>query len=92
MKDLDTMIFTGGATRSPIILKIFENSYLKDFHTIRSSKREVAIGIGSVLFSMCQNIIKVRKAKYSFGIKYRRKWDDSKHKIGGKKIFASLDR
>ena len=91
VKDLDTMIFTGGATRSPIILKIFENSYLKDFHTIRSSKPEVAIGIGSVLFSMCQNIIKVRKAKYSFGIKCRRKWDDSKHKIGGKKIFDPLD-
>ena len=40
---------------------------------------------------MCQNIIKVRKAKYSFGIKCRRKWDDSKHKIGGKKIFDPLD-
>lgn len=91
VKDIDTFIFTGGATRSPIILQIFENSYLKDFHTIRSSKPEVAIGIGSVLFSMCQNIIQVRKAKYSFGIKCRRKWDDSKHKIGGKKIFDKLD-
>lgn len=91
VKDLDTIIFTGGATKNRVILEIFENSYLKNFHTIRSSNPEVAIGIGSVLFSLSQNIITSRKAKYSFGIKVSVKWNDSLHSSGGEKSDDGLD-
>ena len=58
VKNIDIIIFSGGAYRIPIILEIFKNSSLQYFHTIRSAKPEVAIGIGSVLFSISQNIIK----------------------------------
>lgn len=91
VKDLDTIIFTGGATRNPVFLEIFENSYLKNFHTIRSPNPEVAIGIGSVLFSLSQNIITSRKANYSFGIRVSVKWNDSLHNSGGNKSPDGLE-
>ena len=74
VKNIDTIILSEGASRTPIILEIFENSYLQNFHIIRSAKPDVAIGIGSVLFSMFQNIIKSRKANYLFGIRISVKW------------------
>ena len=78
VKNIDTIILSEGASRTPIILEIFENSYYKII-ILSSAQPEVAMGIGSVLFSMSQNIIKSRKANYSFGIRISVKWKGSKN-------------
>ena len=49
----------------------------------------MAISHGAVLYAYDHNIISPRKAKYTFGIKCRQKWDDLKHKNGGIKILEN---
>ena len=92
IKDINSIIFSGGASVSPILLKIFDDSYLNSLMNFsRSQNPEVAISLGSILFAMSHNIITPRKAKYTFGIEVSENWDDSKHQIGGKKIYNKLD-
>ena len=58
----------------------------------RSANPEVAIALGSVLYSMSHNIISPRKAKYTFGIRVREKWDNIRYSSGGNKIYDELDK
>lgn len=92
VKGIDTIILSGGASLSPILYNIFENSFMKNKNLIRATYPEIAIAMGSVLFSKRHNIITPRKAKYSFGIKSSNVWDNDKHLKGGKKVYNKLDK
>ena len=58
---------------------------------VRSANPEVAIAKGAVLFSMNHNIVSPRIAKYTFGIKVCRDWDENKYKNGGIKEYNTFD-
>ena len=51
-----------------------------------TSQPEIAIIKGAVLFSLKNNIIKKRKAKYTIGIICSKQWDENLHKNKGIKI------
>jgi len=90
---IETIIFSGGASVNPIIRKLLEDKLeFNNLKFVQSHNPEVAISYGSVLFSYDHNIISPRKAKYSFGIKVRRPWNEQLHHNGGKKIYDELDK
>ncbi len=91
LKEINSIIFSGGASLSPILYTIFEKSSLKGMNFIRSTNPEIAIANGSVLFSMSHTIISPRIAKYTFGINVSNEWDNNKHKNGGIKQYNKLD-
>ena len=90
---IKTLVFTGGASASPILfsmLKNLDDLGIKDF--IKSENPEVAIANGSVLYSYDHFIISPRKAKFTFGIKSSDVWDEKKHKNGGIKVYDPIDK
>ena len=90
---IKTLVFTGGASSSPILfsmLKNLDDLGIKDF--IKSENPEVAIANGSVLYSYDHFIISPRKAKFTFGIKTSDVWDENKHKKGGIKVYDPIDK
>ena len=89
--DVKSLIFTGGASLSPILVDLIQNCGLKIFNYVKSHNPEVAIAYGSVLFSYDHNIINPRKAKYTFGIKACKKWVDKKYENGGIKKFYEIE-
>ena len=91
IKEINTIIFCGGASTNPILYKILDNSYLHKMNLIKAANPEIAISQGSVLFSSLQNDV-FRKAKYTFGIKVSVKWKDSIHNSGGKKRFDEIEK
>ena len=91
IKEINTIIFCGGASTNPILYKILDNSYLHKMNLIKAANPEIAISQGSVLFSSLQNDV-FRKAKYTFGIKVSKKWKDSIHNSGGKKRFDEIEK
>lgn len=88
--DVKSLIFTGGASLSPILVDMIQNCGLQIFNYVKSHNPEVAIAYGSVLFSYDHNIISPRKAKYTFGIKSCRKWKE-KYNEGGIKKFYEIE-
>lgn len=91
IKEINTIIFCGGASVNPILYKILNNSYLKKMNFIKPANPEIAISQGSVLFSNLKKSI-IRKAKYTFGIKVSTNWNDSIHYSGGKKKFNEIEK
>ena len=89
--EVKTIIFSGGASLSPLIYTIFGESALQGINFVRSANPEVAIAKGAVLFSMNHNIVSPRIAKYTFGIKVCRDWDENKYKNGGIKEYNTFD-
>ena len=93
VKDVDSIIFTGGASVNPILRQLIQDkigfNYLK---IVQSHNPEVAISYGSVLFSYDHNIISPRKAKYSFGVEMADYWDEKLHSNGGIKIYDEHDK
>ena len=90
---IQTLVFTGGASSSPILFSMLEN--MKDLgikNFIKSENPEIAIANGSVLYSYDHYIISPRKAKFTFGIKSSDIWDKKKHKNGGIKVYDPLDK
>ena len=93
IEEVKTIIFSGGASLSPILYKIFEKSSLEGMNLVRTTYPEIAIANGSVLYSMSSNnIISPRIAKYTFGVQSSRKWDEIKHINGGKKFYNKFDK
>ena len=92
VKDVDvkSLIFTGGASLSPILVGMIQNCGLEIFNYVKSHNPEVAIAYGAVLFSYDHNIISPRKAKYTFGIKSCREWK-KKYNNGGIKKKYNID-
>ena len=88
---IETIIFSGGASVNPIIRQLIQDKN-KSIKIVLSHNPEVAISYGSVLFSYDHNVITPRKAKYTFGIKCRREWNEELHHNGGKKIYDELDK
>jgi len=86
---IETIIFSEGASVNLIIRQLIQDKN-KSIKIVQSHNPEVAISYGSVLFSYDHNVINPRKAKYSFGIKYRREWNEELHHNGGKKIYDEL--
>ena len=90
---IKTLVFTGGASSSPILfsmLKNLDDLGIKDF--IKSENPEVAIANGSVLYSYDHFIISPRKAKFTFGIKTSDIWDEKRHSKGGIKVYDPIDK
>ena len=82
------IILTGGGSLNPNLKKMIqENECLKNITCVQSRYPKLAISHGAVLYAFDHNIISPRKAKYTFGIKSRKKWNEKKHKYGGNKIF-----
>ena len=90
--DIKTLVFTGGASNSPILFDLLKNSGLKISKFVKSPNPEIAIAHGSVLYSYDHNIISPRKAKYTFGLKSSVEWNEEKHKNGGIKKYDSFDK
>ena len=81
------LILTGGGSLSPILKQMIEgNEYLKNIKCVQSRYPKLAISHGAILYAYDHNIISPRKAKYSFGIKARQKWNEEIHRNGGKLI------
>ena len=91
IKEINTIIFCGGASVNPMLYKILDNSYLHGMNFIKAANPEIAISQGSVLFSNLPNDV-FRKAKYTFGIKVSKNWKDSIHNSGGKKRFDEIEK
>ena len=90
--DIKTLIFTGGASVNPIMKQMIEkDEAFSSLNFVQSHNPEVAISSGSVLFNLDHNIIIQRKAKYTFGIKVRKTWDDKEHNKGGIKVFDNME-
>ena len=90
---IETIIFSGGASVNPILRDLIKKKMeFNNLKIVQSHNPEVAISYGSVLFAYDHNIISPRKAKYSFGIKVRDKWDEKLHNNGGIKIYDELDK
>ena len=93
VKNVETLIFTGGASVNPIIQQLIQDKIkFNNLKIVQSHNPEVAISYGSVLLSYDYNIINPRKAKYSFGIKKREAWNEKLHHNGGIKIYDELDK
>ena len=91
--DIKTLIFTGGASVNPIMKQMIEeDEAFSSLNFVQSHNPEVAISYGSVLFYLDHNIIIQRKAKYTFGIKVRKTWDDKEHNKGGIKVFDNMEK
>ena len=88
---IETLLFSGGASVNPIIRQLIKDK-IKSINIDQSHNPEVAISYGSVLFSYDHNVISPRKAKYSFGIKVAKKWNEKLHLKGGKKIYDEFDK
>jgi len=90
---IETIIFSGGASVNHILRQLIKDKIgYNNLNIVLSHNPEVAISYGSVYFSYDHNIISPRKAKYSFGIKVRRPWNEQLHHNGGKKIYDELDK
>ena len=59
---------------------------------MESPNPEVAIAYGSVLFSYDHFMISPRKAKFTFGIKINKTWDEKMHKNGGFKVYNEKEK
>jgi len=88
--DVKSLIFTGGASLSPILVDMIQSCGLDIFNYVKSHNPEVAIAYGAVLFSYDHNIISPRKAKYTFGIKSCKDWNE-KYTNGGIKKKYEID-
>ena len=91
IKEINIIIFCGGASVNPMLYKILDNSCLRGMNFIKAANPEIAISQGSVLFSNLPNDV-FRKAKYTFGIKVSENWKDSIHNSGGKKRFDEIEK
>ena len=93
---IKTLLFTGGASSSPILYNMLNDS--KDLkklginNVIKAENPEVAIAYGSVYYSYDHYIISPRKAKFTFGIKSSDIWNDNIHKNGGIKVYDESDK
>lgn len=85
--DVKSLIFTGGASLSPILVDMIQNCGLEIFNYVKSHNPEVAIAYGAVLFSYDHNIISPRKAKYTFGIKACKEWEEKYSNSGIKQKY-----
>jgi len=91
VKNIKYFIMTGGGSVNPILQEKIQNSeVLKNINFVESPNPEIAIAYGAVLFSYDHNIISPRKAKYTFGIKSLRRWNEEIHGNGGIKIYDDL--
>ena len=96
VKDIKSLIFSGGASSNPILFDMLKNNEQINLKYVKSTNPEVAIAFGSVIYSHDHFIISPRKAKFTFGIKVSEVWNENKHKKLDKKesrkVYDSINK
>ena len=81
------IIFVGGYCSNEIILKLIKENLNIITTYLQPSNPSLAIMEGAVIFGIEPSIISIRKAKYTFGERLNKPWDEKKHSGKGEKYF-----
>lgn len=90
IEDIDGVLYVGGFCSNEVLVDKLKYEFPQFRHLI-PLRPIIAVVKGAVLFGIDQNIITVRKAKYTIGLGITTGWNENKHK-GGTKVFNNVTK